>query len=242
MSDPSIDALPLHSMQVTHVDVLTRLGVLCLLVATAVANVSVLAGRSQTATRTDEEAGAYMHSNFWSAVVCIVAAGFYIELNTQRTGLPSVTVRNLDWLITCPLLALEMGSLLGGAVSDGSVVIAALASGAMILIGWGDAIDTARLVLGFAALAIVALALLGTARRAKASRSRRRIVALFFAVWLLYGLVAVARSANLCGAAGASASYNLLDGVSKAAFGLTIAYLGMDLTRRPLGAKSDEVT
>ena len=227
---------------------LSRLGALLLLATTGCVNLAVLARGSSSQKRSDvpvlsaERADSALcqtqaarvpvdqslaGANMWSGLICLIAAGFYIELNDQRIGLAPSTVRSMDWLITCPLLALEMSALLGVSVADRDAMTAAAASAAMVLIGWGDRVCAWRLLLGFIALGVVAVSLRSMARRRRASARRRGLVAFFFSLWVLYGVVAVLRSTGVLTGVLTGASFNTLDCGSKAVFGIAVAYLAL---------------
>ena len=226
-----------------ELDRLTRLGALLLLGSTALVNLAVLTRGPSAQEKADgklvdrdEEAApvrktqGLASANLWSALICLIAAGFYVELNGQRMGLSISTVRNLDWLITCPLLALEMSALLGASLADPDAIVAAAASAVMVLIGWGERVDACRLLLGFGALGIVTTSLRSLARRKRSTERNRGLVAFFFSLWLLYGLVAVLRSADVITGVSAATSFNVLDCGSKALFGMAIAYLALGTT------------
>lgn len=222
---------------------LTRLGALVLLGSTALVNLAVLTRGPSAQDRAarklvdhDEEAApaqstrGLASANLWSALICLIAAGFYVELNDQRIGLSLSAVRNLDWLITCPLLALEMSALLGASLADPDAIFAATASAVMVLMGWGERVDACRLLLGFGALGIVATSLRSLASRKRSTERNRGLVAFFFSLWLLYGLVAVLRSVDAITGVLAAVGFNVLDCGSKAIFGMAVAYLALGTT------------
>ena len=225
----AVETSKLSDLKWTDLDRLSRLGTLCVLVAAALANLAVLA---RTNSNQEEQTKNLDVANLWSAAICVIAAGCYYELNAQHLGIAIPVVRNLDWLITCPLLVLEMGSLLGAQLPNSTLLLAVALSAAMILIGWGDKVQSSRLVLGFIALGLVGWALFSLSRQKQSRRKQHRSTVLFFfALWLLYGAVAVLRSMDACQAAAANTGYNVLDAMSKAAFGLTVAFLSLKANR-----------
>lgn len=176
-------------------------------------------------------------------IVCLVAAAVYTQMGAAGT---SSALRSADWLLTCPLLVLEMFVLLDASglglrgVASPGLALAMAASAGMVLVGWGANPSLSRIGAGVALLLVVAACLAATARRGGASssthrqphptskrrRSRARaVVAAFFALWPLYGAVALLRSVGAMTPLRAEIHFNLLDVASKAVFVLVAMLL-----------------
>lgn len=217
---------------------LTRAAAILVLIASAVLNISVAA--SKTHSKPQESTGfvknnfstsedrSVLHANSISVAICVVAALAYVELHASYTGLSSSDIRSLDWLITCPLLLIEMGILLGARGTDGMVLLAAASSVLMILTGWNAHCSPTSFCVGVLFFALTALCIYSLWCKHNQKRTRVeavRVVALAFALWPLYGLVA--GSALFFGASPVmtNIAYNSLDVASKGIFGLSIAFM-----------------
>ena len=205
------------------------------------AMVSFASSESKGRQEDDEEAGK-RDVGLVGGSICLVAAAFYCLMGASSSERSRTALRSLDWLATCPLLVLEMFTLLdasgGGAAGAAAASprllgLALVAVVAMVLAGWrGDGrLPPARLAAGFACLLVVAACLAAQhARRGGGDRKARRraqLVAAFFAVWPLYGLVATLRCCGRLGELQAGGAYNLLDVASKAVFVLGALVVGL---------------
>ena len=158
-------------------------------------------------------------ANLMSVFVCVVAALHYCNM---KKGSNLSLLRFSDWLLTCPVLAFEMGFLLGRPLwcSAG----AAIASIAMILSGKSAIEDRNALscILSSVFLAVVAFFLAcpvvpriqKTEIETETKISGKAIWA-FFLIWPLYGVAVMMRSSTLV--------YSVLDTLSKALFALFVA-------------------
>ena len=158
----------------------------------------------------------------WSATICLIASLSYYLILTDASSVTLSDLRSIDWLVTCPLLLIEMGLLLGVGPKNYTVIRAALASMLMIIFGWGGAPSAAWLIVSFVLLAYITQQL---QILYKSSRSKhRRIVPLFFAFWFFYGLIAVLRlvSPDFFSNSLVNIGYNTLDAVTKAGMGLLV--------------------
>uniref|UniRef100_A0A6C0C221 Uncharacterized protein n=1 Tax=viral metagenome TaxID=1070528 RepID=A0A6C0C221_9ZZZZ len=217
---------------------LTQAAAVLVLFAAAILNASVATAAPQSKPHDTTEAiknkapasteRPAQHANSISVTICLVAALAYLELHVSCTGLMSGDVRSLDWLITCPLLLIEMGLLLGARATDGVVLLAAGSSALMVITGWDAHTSSASFCYGVFFFAITALCMYNLWRRSRSTRTREgavRLAAAAFALWPLYGIVAA--SVLLCGSSQAMANigYNVLDIGSKGFLGLSIALL-----------------
>ena len=169
-------------------------------------------------------------ANATSAAVCIVAALAYTDMHAAFTGLTQSDVRSLDWLVTCPLLVVEMGSLLGAPPTDSTTLCAAGASMLMVLTGWNAHNSAISLFAGFVFLMIVAACLSNLwsrRQRGEDSAAHQRVVAWAFGLWPLYGLVACAGLLCATSADATNSAYNVLDIGSKGLFGFAVAFLAL---------------
>lgn len=229
------DYLAPEKMTLDRLEKVSRAGALLVLVATAVLNLQ--AGRSlltssmptssPAAGKTSKDV--LICANATSATLCIVAALAYADMHMSFTGLMQNDVRSLDWLVTCPLLVIEMAVLLGARPGDATVLIAATASLFMILSGWNAHQNPFALMIGFVFLGMVAGLLFTLNKKYKwCERDRvvyQRVVWWAFALWPLYGLVACLGLLCAVRIEATQCAYNVLDIFSKGAFGLVIAFL-----------------
>ena len=202
-------------------ETITRFCTLLLLLAGLVANVLVLRPSSGEDSKTRNKS-----ANIWAAVVCFVAAFAYIELQGHFCGIPMNDVRHADWLITCPLLLLEMGALLNVSAQNKRIQCAIAASALMVLVGWAEAPSPLQLLCGFALLGVITWQLIALAKNQK-DKSKQRIVIVFFSLWFLYGFVAMAVTWASLNSDVSGTMYNILDGASKGIFGLCVAYMAL---------------
>ena len=157
----------------------------------------------------------YRETNRISALVCFTAFLFYLAIIACPTK--QRLLRNVDWLVTCPLLLLEMQSLMGGVRLSGWGMLAVAASMAMIVAGMSNhQLSNGRILVGFFFLAVVAFALYRYRRDSKSSRRNDMLVALFFSTWVLYGCVPIFN-------VNADFTFACLDILSKAVFGVSVA-------------------
>ena len=215
---------------------LTRAAAILVLVDSAVLNVSVALSKTDSKTPESTESmknrspddSSVRHANSISVAICAIAALAYVELHASYTGLVSSDIRSLDWLITCPLLLIEMAILLGASATDGVVLLAATSSMVMVLTGWNAHCNSVSFCAGVFFFALTALCMYSVWCKSSPKRTRvgaSRVVALAFALWPLYGLVA--GSALFCGTSVdiTDTAYNSLDVASKGIFGLSVALL-----------------
>ena len=100
----------------------------------------------------------------------------------------------------------------------------------MVIAGWGASnnITTLRMVVGFIMLAISFFCIhnIAVENKDRSTRVKRNIVYFFMAIWIVYGIVAILSSNNVMPNGRIfsfqmeNISYNLLDCISKAIFGL----------------------
>ena len=189
-----------------------------------------------SAAHDDRARAADRDKRLLGGVICLVAAAVYAQMGGE-TAADNSALRCADWLVTCPLLVLEMFVILEAgsvrAVASPRLALAMAASAAMVLVGWGADPSLPRIGAAFALLLVVAVCLAAAHQRDTKRRRRRAasaVVGAFFALWPLYGVVALLRRAGAMAAARAEISYNLLDIASKAAFVL-VATLALSSVR-----------
>ena len=153
-------------------------------------------------------------------LVCLVAAGAY-AVTWLPLGISVADVRCVDWVITCPLLLVEMCALMGAGPTDALTLHAALLSVVMVAVGWGSP-GVGRVAAGGACLCLIAACLMETKRRSRPD-ARWRLVAFFFAFWPFYGLVALGAALGVTSASVVGVTYNALDIITKGAFALAVA-------------------
>lgn len=156
-------------------------------------------------------------TNRISAVVCFIAFLCYVAIifNPHRR-----MIRNVDWLITCPILLLEMQSLMGLRLSFWGT-LAFAASIAMVVAGMSkERLPRGRIIVGFFFLLLVSFSIY---RYRSQSSQRADFFVFFFGLWFFYGCVPIFGLEE-------DKSFALLDIASKSLFGVTVAYMG---TRGP---------
>lgn len=204
------------------------------LLAVAAAN-GVVAARHRAGARDDDKNhnNSVIVGNLLSMVINLVAFLHYHRMLALPSGADWSVVRYSDWLVTCPLLTVELGLLLGLAplrkTSDTvRVACAALCSATMVAVGLaarhrsgGGGGRLALWALGCVLLLGVGASLLG--RRTddgdgvddRESTRRRAAALVFLLLWVPYGVVFWVRSP-----AARNAMYNVLDFLSKVGLGL----------------------
>ena len=157
-------------------------------------------------------------SHKWSFTVCFTAAMAYIVFLTDSIPIHQSDVRSIDWLITCPLLLIEMGRLLETSTSfDSNITAAIFASIFMNIFGWGGAPNGICLLLAFTMLFFVAIHL-HVMYKKSVSKHRNKVM-FFFSFWFLYGIIASLRLLYFTPSM-ANIGYNVLDLITKAGLGL----------------------
>ena len=198
------------------------------LLAVAVAN-GIIAVRRRD-KRPDDAAGPdpVIAGNLLSMIINIVAFLHYHRMLQLPKSADWSVVRYSDWLVTCPLLAAEIGLLLGlvplrTSTETARIFCAAICSAGMVGVGLAarHRHDTmARIALwavGCLLLAGVGASLLCFRRdEREQTREDRRLAGLFFLMlWIPYGLVFwIRRDATR------NSMYNVLDFFSKVTLGM----------------------
>lgn len=229
-----------------RVDVLSYLAAIAALVMVSIANFSAAflnpsaSGRGRGGdddTIKSSNDRSLIRANMVSGIVCGIAALMYIFMKHPSISLKANEIRSLDWLITCPLLILEMASLLGASAMHPWVITAVVGAILMVGVGWNSTyLSYPRLLIGFVFLTIVYFAMWNVGAHAKERiykddlyAKKSRLVVFFLGIWVLYGLVSTMTS---CGWTTnllmASSFYSILDIISKAVFGLCILWLTME--------------
>ena len=154
-------------------------------------------------------------ANLLGTCVCVVAFLHYTWMRTASAS-EKVRLRYGDWVVTCPLLLWELQEMTGVEGQQwalvGVVAMVLLGYAAVRRRGWTR---YALFGVSSAILAAVAAATVHGAVR------EREAVAAFFAVWALYPAAFLLEEFNL----DANPSFNILDLVSKALFGMYVAAL-----------------
>jgi len=169
-------------------------------------------------------------SNSYSAGICFIAGCAYLLMIHHPEHLS--LWRNIDWLLTCPLLILEFTSMRRPRTTQSeacasATAIALVFTALMILVGWGARPSVPRTLASFACLLIVSCAL-GRSMKTREQKSPQHdsVVIFFFLLWFFYGLVVLLPSARLF----REASFSALDVATKAMFGLVVAHLALSET------------
>lgn len=171
------------------------------------------------ASRRRDDEGRLSKANAIGAMVCTIAASVYHRMRTS--GADVADLRHADWLITCPLMLWELYVLLGIDVRANawSFSLAVAAISVCIVLGRVAASSTGRrraLAFGLATAAF-ALLLASVCAKVDWARGRANVAPLaFLATWALYPLAFWEKG---------GAAYNVLDLVSKGAFGLYVGGL-----------------
>lgn len=228
-----------------QVDDLSYLTAIAMLVMVSIANFSavMLNARASGSGKCGEDDAinssndlSLTRANMLSGVICGIAALMYIFMKHPSISLEADEIRSLDWLITCPLLLLEMAALLGASVHDPWVIVAVIGSILMVGVGWNSTyLSLPRLLGGFGFLTIVYIAMWRVGEKSKhkndkgKSAKKSRLVVFFLGIWVFYGLVSCMTSfgweTNLLVS---SSLYSILDIISKALFGLCVLLLSTE--------------
>ena len=83
---------------------------------------------SSRVEKNDDLSKSARNSNITSGIICLFAAFMYISMKNSTLNVDVGILRSIDWLITCPLLLIEMAFLLGTSLKNKFVWIAILAS------------------------------------------------------------------------------------------------------------------
>ena len=158
-------------------------------------------------------------ANRLNAVTCFTASSFYIALNLVPVE-NRFLLRCCDWLITCPLLIIEICKLLG---IKSSSVVSTVVSLTILMIASGVASisNESYASLGFVCLSAIYAILASTERDPNHQVLPIETIWSFLASWMLFGAVFYIRDPSV-----RDASYSILDIYSKGVFGMTIAAAG----------------
>ena len=159
--------------------------------------------------------------NRLNAATCFAASTFYVALNLVPVENRFI-IRCCDWLVTCPMLIIEMCKLLGIRCSS---VISTLVSLTvlMILSGFASEANESYASFGFVCLSAI-YAIMASAERDLVHQILPvETVWSFLSSWMLFGAVFYVRDPVL-----RDASYSVLDIYSKGLFGMSIAATSTD--------------
>ena len=164
-------------------------------------------------------------ANRLNAATCFAASTFYVALNLVPVE-NRFLIRCCDWLVTCPMLIIEMCKLLGIRCSS---VISTLVSLTVLMIVSGIASVTNESYASFGFVCLSAIyAIIASAERDPVHQILPvETVWSFLASWMLFGAAFYVRDPEL-----RDASYSILDIYSKGLFGMSIAAAGADSTER----------
>lgn len=150
-------------------------------------------------------------ANAIGAAICLIAFWHY-ERMRGASDVEKTLLRYGDWVVTCPLLLLELQEMTEGEDrwTLGAVVL-------MILLGLRakQTRGAGRQALFGASTLLLVAVVVATVRGA---RQNRELVAAFFAVWSLYPV------AFLLDDARGNQAFDVLDAASKGLFGLYVAH------------------
>ena len=179
----------------------------------------------------------YVAANGLSGAILLIAFFHYLRLlrggtlNQNNIDL----VRHSDWLLTCPLLVVELALLLRGRVEPARAGLAAAASAAMVGFGLaarrsasGTPQQVALWAAGAGMLAVVVAALLSGRKKKRRKRESARWGLLFLLLWVPYGVVFWAPASVR------NPVYNVLDMVSKAGLGAVLFALSTRRLSQPV--------
>lgn len=146
-----------------------------------------------------------------STIVCVIAAYHY---NLMITSPDNQTIfRYLDWYFTTPLLLLELCILMEIDIVS-TMPFAVLLNLVMLSIGfWGELNNGNRILVALVGSIPLGVMYNWFSRKTKTQR-QRSLLRVFFGVWTVYGIVHVFPDESL-----RAISFNVLDIISKAAFG-----------------------
>lgn len=149
-----------------------------------------------------------------STAVCVIAA-YHYSLMIQSPDNQTV-FRYLDWFVTTPLLLWELCIILDLDLPK-VLPIAISLNMLMLSVGFaGELFNLNQIVIAIVgSLPLIALYLFMVFKTP--SPRKRRLLHPFFSIWALYGIVHMIQYESL-----RAVSFNILDVISKAAFGLYI--------------------
>ena len=186
-------------------------------------------------------------SNATGSSVCLIAFIHYLCI--MRPGIDATTIRYSDWLITLPLLLLEIFLICGiDIVENGWVfLLTCILLLAMLLAGWMSVRSKRRhptksiqqkvwLLVGCVCLIAVYWIVLSLFEQTKTGLLPLISIG-FFSLWSLYGVVAVIDGSHT------QYMYDILDLSTKAVFGIIVAihtFLQLDIDNQdgPKGCQS----
>jgi len=168
---------------------------------------------------TEQVPNGLVTANRLNAATCFAASSFYVALNFMPLE-NRFLIRCCDWLVTCPMLIIEICKLLG--IKSNSV-ISTLVSLTVLMIASGIAsvANESYASLGFVCLSAIYGIIASAERDPTQQILPLETVWSFLASWMLFGAVFYIRDPLV-----RDASYSVLDIYSKGVFGMTIAAAG----------------
>lgn len=200
-------------------------------VAVLQALAAIAAADSGGAHGVEQKSGWRWKTQALGATVCVIAFLHYKWMRETPDALERLRLRYGDWIVTTPLLLLELQTLTDGDVPEKAVVddrwlrrVGALcATMGMVALGYGAERSRSAWV-RYPLFAVASLLLAGvTYESVSTARRNKNLVFYFFVLWWLYPL-AFLLPESMSGTS--NSLYNVLDALAKGVFGMLVATFG----------------